>query len=324
MQANTEESKQMMLHVSSAEQIAEGVFSYELRDGNGAELPEFAAGAHITVSVPNGAVRSYSLCNNPDERDRYVIAVKREDSGRGGSKSLTEGIKKGDLIAVSEPHNLFPLAPEAKEYIFIAGGIGITPILSMMRQLNATGDIPYKMYYLSRSPATTPFLQELSSPEFKDKVVIHHDQGDPGRSFDLWPVLEKSAARRHVYCCGPVGLMDAVRDMTGHWPTSAVHFESFSNPAAAPRPDDKPFTVRLARSGAVVSVPAGVSILDALREHGCRVSASCESGTCGTCRTNLLAGEADHRDLVLLEHERADQIMVCVSRATSPELLLDL
>jgi phthalate 4,5-dioxygenase reductase subunit len=118
--------------------------------------------------------------------------------------------------------------------------------------------------------------------------------------------------------------MDAVRDMTGHWPTSTVHFESFSNPAAAPRSDDKPFTVRLARSGAVVPVPAGVSILDALREHGCRVSASCESGTCGTCRTNLLAGEADHRDLVLLEHERADQIMVCVSRATSPELLLDL
>jgi phthalate 4,5-dioxygenase reductase subunit len=324
MQANTEESKQMMLHVSSGEQIAEGVFSYELRDGNGAELPEFTAGAHITVTVPNGALRSYSLCNNPDERDRYVITVKREDGGRGGSKSLTDGIKKGDLIPVSEPHNQFPLATEAKEYIFIAGGIGITPMLSMMRQLNATGDIPYKMYYLSRWPAATPFLQDLSSPEFKDKVVIHHDQGDPARSFDLWPVLEKSAARRHVYCCGPVGLMDAVRDMTGHWPTSAVHFESFSNPDAAPRPDDKPFTVRLARSGAIVPVPAGISILDALREHGCPVSASCESGTCGTCRTNLLAGEADHRDLVLLEHERADQIMVCVSRATSPELLLDL
>jgi phthalate 4,5-dioxygenase reductase subunit len=324
MNMQTEDEHRMTLIVSSAEQVAEGIFSYELRDPNHADLPPFTAGAHLTIQVPSGALRSYSLCNDPAERDRYVITVKREENGRGGSKSLADHIRAGDRISVSEPSNLFPLDPKAKKYIFIAGGIGITPMLSMMRHINASGGVPYQMYYLSRTPQTTPFLQELQSPEFKGKVVIHHDYGDPGRSYDLWPVLETPVAHCHVYCCGPTMLMDAVRDMTGHWPVSAVHFESFTNVAAAPRADDTPFTVRLAHSGDVVDVPAGVSILEALRERGYQVSASCESGTCGSCRTKLLAGEADHRDLVLLEHERADQIMVCVSRAKSPELLLDL
>jgi phthalate 4,5-dioxygenase reductase subunit len=324
MTTKTEEPNQMTLRISRVERIADGVFCYELRDQNNAELPAFTSGAHITVQVPSGALRSYSLCNNPAERDRYVIAVKREDAGRGGSMSLTDSVKEGDLITASGPNNQFPLDPKAKEYLFIAGGIGITPMLSMMRTLNASGNVPYKMIYLSRSPAITPFLEELNTPEFKDKVVIHHDYGDPDRSFDLWPLLETPRAHCHVYCCGPKGLMDAVQDMTGHWPQSAIHFESFSNAAAAPRPDDTPFNVRLASSGEVVEVAAGVSILEALRQSGHRVPASCESGTCGTCRTHLLAGEADHRDLVLQEFERGDQIMVCVSRAKTPELLLDL
>jgi phthalate 4,5-dioxygenase reductase subunit len=313
----------MPLRVANAGEIATGVFRYELRDPAGADLPPFTAGGHVTVWVPSGGTRCYSLANDPAERGRYVIAVKREETGRGGSRSLVDRTREGDLIPVSAPANQFPLATKASESIFVAGGIGITPILAMVRHLTAGGADRYRLYYLTRSPAMTPFLDELRAPEFAGKMTLHHDGGDPGRALDLWPLFERPTSA-HIYCCGPQGLMDAVRDMTGHWPSSAVHFESFTNAQAAPRVDDAPFAVRLARSGDVVTVPANVTIMNALRTHGCRVASSCETGTCGTCRTRLLAGIADHRDLVLADDERADNIMVCVSRAKSAELTLDL
>jgi phthalate 4,5-dioxygenase reductase subunit len=159
--------------------------------------------------------------------------------------------------------------------------------------------------------------------ERRGRVTIHHDEGDPARAYDLWPVLEQPKGA-HVYCCGPRGLMEAVRDMTGHWPSSAVHFEDFGIGGAQATADSRPFTVRLARSGRELTVPATASLLDTLRGHGVRVASSCESGTCGSCRTGLLDGEADHRDLVLAEHERHCNIMVCVSRARSNMLVLDL
>ena len=311
------------LRVAAAGEIATGVFRYELRDSAGADLPPFTAGAHVTVWVPSGGTRCYSLANDPAERDRYVIAVKREENGRGGSRSLVDRTHKGDLIPVSAPANLFPLPPKAREFIFVAGGIGITPILAMAQHLNTTGVDRYHLYYLTRSPAMTPFLDELRASEFAGKVTVHHDNGEPDRAFDLWPLFERPTSA-HIYCCGPQALMDAVRDMTGHWPSNAVHFESFTNAQAAPRVDDVPFAVRLARSGDVVTVPAHVTIMDALRAHGCRVASSCETGTCGTCRTRLLAGIADHRDMVLTDDERADNIMVCVSRAKSAELMLEM
>jgi phthalate 4,5-dioxygenase reductase subunit len=152
-------------------------------------------------------------------------------------------------------------------------------------------------------------------------VIVHHDGGDPARAFDLWPLLEKPGPG-HLYCCGPRPLMDAVRDMTGHWPGGRVHFESFVDGAAA-RPDDRPFAVRLARSGRVLEVPVGRSLLQVLRDAGVEVPSSCESGTCGSCRTTLLAGTADHRDLVLFPEEHATAIMVCVSRACGGELVID-
>jgi len=313
----------MPLRVTRVDAIADDVFRYDLRSLDGRDLPPFTAGAHVTVWLPNGATRCYSLANDPAERRRYEIAVKREPAGRGGSASLLDSVREGDALNISSPDNWFALAPNARSYMFIAGGIGIAPIMSMMRHLNATGIAPYRLYYLTRAPAQTPFRIELQAPAFADKVVLHHDGGDAGRAFDLWPLFE-TPTKAHVYCCGPLRLMDAVRDMTGHWPASAIHFESFSNALAAPRIDDVPFVVRLARSNAIVNVDAGVSILEALRARGCPVPSSCESGTCGTCRTRLLEGEADHRDLVLNEGERADHIMICVSRAKSPELVLDL
>ena len=313
----------MRLRVADADQIAAGIFRYDLRHPSGAALPSFAPGAHVTVWTPAGSTRCYSLSNDPAQRHRYEIAVKREASGRGGSSSLIEAVRRGDMLDVSAPDNWFALVPNAREFVFIAGGIGITPIMSMVRHLNATQTARYRLYYLTRSPAVTAFADELSSAPYAANVVIHHDDGDPTRAFDLWPLFERPTSA-HVYCCGPQPLMDGVKDMTGHWPSSAIHFESFTNALAAARADDSAFRVRLAKSADVVDVPAGVSILDALRAHGYRVPSSCESGTCGTCRTRLLAGDADHRDLVLTDEERADNIMVCVSRAKCAELVLDL
>jgi phthalate 4,5-dioxygenase reductase subunit len=220
---------------------------------------------------------------------------------------------------VSAPVNNFALAKSPAGYLFIAGGIGVTPIIAMMRQLTASGG-RFKLYYCTRSPAATAFRDELSAPELRGKVKIHHDGGDLAKALDLWPVVEKPQG--HLYCCGPRGLMQAVRDMTGHWSPSAVHFEAFTEAAEA-KPDDKPFTVRLARSGGSIAVPVGKTILEALRDHGLDVPSSCESGTCGTCRTRLISGEADHRDLALADDERATNIMVCVSRARSGELVID-
>jgi phthalate 4,5-dioxygenase reductase subunit len=306
--------------VTRAEPIADGISLFELRRPDGSDLPEFTPGAHLSIRVPNGLVRKYSLCNDPAERDRYCVAVKREPGSRGGSLSMIEEVKVGDELLVAPPRNDFALARSPAGYTFIAGGIGITPIMAMIRHLAGTGSTPFKLYYCTRNPQTTAFRGELTAPPFKGKVVIHHDDGDPARSLDLWPILERP--KGHVYCCGPRALMQAVRDMTGHWSPSAVHFELFTEPVRN-APDDRAFRVRLARSGDVIDVGVGTTILEALRAHGLDVPSSCESGTCGTCRTRLLAGEADHRDLVLAEHEHADTIMVCVSRARSAELTID-
>lgn len=311
----------MTLRVSRAEKVAADIHVLELRHPGGGELPEFTAGSHLTVRSPNGSLRKYSLCNDPAERNRYVIGIKRDPAGRGGSVDLVDNIGVDDHVEVSAPHNAFELAEKASAFILIAGGIGITPILSMARKLNSQRR-RYKLYYLTRSPELTAFADELQGEAFAGKVVIHHDHGDPLMSFDLWPVLEKPT-NAHVYCCGPRALLEAVRDMTGHWSTSAIHFESFIDAGAAARPEDTPFTVVLAQSGARIEVPPGVSILEAMRDRGYDAPSSCESGTCGTCRTRLLAGEADHRDLVLMDDEKARQIMICVSRARSPEIVID-
>lgn len=309
------------LKVVGAARIATDIHQFELAREDGGALPEFSPGAHLRVQTPGGAIRCYSLSNDPAERHRYVIAVKREAAGRGGSASLIDRIGAGDLLPVSTPRNGFGLQGNPARYIFIAGGIGITPILSMVRHLETTGGKPFKLYYLTRSPEMTAFRDELA--ERRGTVMIHHDQGDPAAGYDLWLVLEQQKGA-HVYCCGPRGLMDAVRDMTGHWPTSAVHFEDFGVGAAIALADNQPFIVRLARDGREFEVPADRSLLDTLRAHGVTVPSSCESGTCGTCRTGLLAGEADHRDLVLAPYERVDNIMVCVSRARTGTLVLDL
>lgn len=320
---DTDTRPALRLKVESRNEVARDMFMFDLRDEEGRDLPEFEPGSHVVVTAPNGQKRRYSLCNSVAERKRYVIVVKREENGRGGSLSITSDLREGDSIDVEPPANDFPMSTTTpRSYIFIAGGIGITPVRAMALHIAAQGKTNWKLYYFTRSPEITAFREELADPAFAGNVVIHHDNGAPDEAYDLWPVLEEPSGA-HLYCCGPKGLMDAVRDMSGHWPDNTVHFEDFVG-AEATRADDTAFNVRLERSGQLVEVPPGTSILDALRRNGHALPSSCESGTCGTCRTRYTAGEPDHRDLVLSDREKEREIMVCVSRARSPELTLDI
>ena len=309
------------LRVSGAERVAADIHRFELRDPAGGPLPAFTPGAHVLVTSPAGHVRRYSLCNDAGERDRYVIGVKRDPAGRGGSVDLVDRVGVGDRVPVSEPRNAFELDERAPAYLLIAGGIGITPLLSMVKHLRK-GDAKFRLYYCTRSPGHTAFADELRDVGPQGRVTLHHDGGDPARALDLWPLFEKPT-KEHVYVCGPRPMLEAVRDMTGHWSPAAIHMESFVDAGAAQKPEDRPFTVVLARSGDRIEVPPGVSILEAMRARGHDAPSSCESGTCGTCRTKLVAGAADHRDLVLMDHERASQVMICVSRAKTPEIAID-
>lgn len=312
----------MPLCVARKAALTPDIFLFELRSPDGADLPKFTPGSHLTVQVPAGMRRNYSISSGPARRDAYEIAVKRDACGRGGSISMADDVHEGDLLQVSVPRNNFELTDRANAYLFVAGGIGITPILSMMRHLQANGREKFNLWYCTRDEQGTAFLDTLRE-EFGSKVHFHHDRGDMANAFDFWDIFEKPS-KAHVYCCGPKGLMDSVRDTSGHWPSGAIHFESFGVEQAHRK--NMPFSVRLRKSGDVVPVGKDQSILDALRKHGLRVPSSCESGTCGSCRTHLIVGDVDHRDMVLGDAEKDSQIMVCVSRAAAEggELVLDL
>lgn len=308
--------------VTGKETVAKDIYSFELRHPDGAALPPFTAGSHVTVEVPGVGRRNYSLHGDPADTTHYAIAVKRDEHGRGGSMGMADRVQQGQRLMISAPRNNFELHPRANDFLFIAGGIGITPILSMMKHLKTQQRGKFKLIYCTRDAEHTAFLPELSGPGFAGQVQLHHDQGELANAIDLWPVFEKPGTA-HVYCCGPRGLMESVADMSGHWPSGAIHFESFGVDASAYAANTA-FSVHLQRSGIDVPVAADQTILEAVRARGVYVPSSCESGTCGTCRTGLLAGEAEHRDMVLSDEEKESQIMVCVSRAKSDQLVLDL
>jgi phthalate 4,5-dioxygenase reductase component len=314
----------LSLRVAEKKAIATDVQLFELVHPEGADLPVFTAGAHITVLTPNGLTRRYSLCNSPLERQRYCIAVKREAQGKGGSVSLIDGVQAGDMLSVvSGPLNYFELSTTASSHLLIAGGIGITPVLSMLHALHAQG-AKFQLVYLSRTKQDAAFLDVLSQAPWASQVTVHHDQGDMAKAFDLRKLLSQQAPDQHLYCCGPRGLMQAVRELSKHWSADSVHFEDFGSSEQPDKASAGEFEVRLKKSGVTVKVPAEISILEALRRQGVAVPSSCESGTCGTCRTPLLSGVAQHLDYVLDEDEQVNEIMICVSRAKSRVLELDI
>ncbi|MFK7966496.1 MAG: 2Fe-2S iron-sulfur cluster-binding protein [Burkholderiaceae bacterium] len=311
-------SSMLRLRLEARRDLTEGIAEFTLVSADGQDLPGFTPGAHLTIETPSGAMRRYSLIGDPGQTNFYVIAVKHEVYGRGGSASLHLEAGVGDEFWVEAPINEFELI-EAPGYLLIAGGIGITPILSMVRELERSGRTDYHLLYCTRDADQTAFLQELQSPDRLGQITIHHDAGDPDQIYDFWPLLEEPT-EAHIYCCGPAALMEEVRDMSGHWPMEAVHFESFA-PLQVLRDDDRAFSVRV-DGGPSIEVPADKTILESLRAHGLALRSSCESGSCGTCKMSLLSGEVDHRDLCLTDEERRSHLMICVSRAVNGELVL--
>ena len=305
---------------------AEGIHSFELVPVGGTTLPLFTAGAHIQVQLPNGMSRPYSLHNLPGEIGRYEIAVQCEPNGRGGSRYLHEHVRPGDVLAVSEPVNHFELDESASRYILIGGGIGVTPLIAMVRRLRQIG-ADYAFHYCSRTEDLMAFREEAEDLCPGGRLSAHIDGGDPTKGLDCARLLATPEAGTLVYCCGPAGLMSAVRAASARWPAGTVHFESFGPPAAPATMVSEAgaeFEVELASRGLVVPVRPGESILEALRARGIDPDSSCEAGTCGVCRTRILGGEAEHLDYVLAEDEQADWMMICVSRAKSRRLQLEL
>jgi phthalate 4,5-dioxygenase reductase subunit len=313
----------MNLLVSHKAQIAGDIYLFEVRDANGAALPGFTPGAHVEVTGPTGLVRKYSLCSAPGETGYYRFAVKKEHHGQGGSRAMIEGVHTGDRLDVSTPRNDFPLEASAERFLFIAGGIGITPIYAMMQHLDARG-VPYDLYYFARTASVTAFLNEVNAPREHSNITVYHDEGDPSRAFDVAGLLAAREPGTHIYCCGPRPLMDAVREAAANWPRGTVHFEDFGSAKVAEESNvNRPFRCHLAKSGVTLDIPADKSIVQVMREHGFDVPTSCETGSCATCKTALIAGVADHRDLALFDDEQDTFIIPCVSRAKTQEITID-
>lgn len=307
----------LTVRIAAKEMLTPTICRFDLRAPDGQALPGFTVGAHINVRTPNGVTRSYSLNNDPDESDRYTIAVARHASGRGGSSSLVDGTTPGDLLSISSPSNAFELQP-ALRYLLIAGGIGITPIRAIFRHLRAEGGVGARLIYLTRSAEETAYLDEFADPSLNNAVILHHSTASR-RRLDLWPHLAQPDDDTRVYCCGSRSLMDHVRALTMHWRPSLIHFEDFAGVSGTDG-TSLPFRAIWAPTGHSIEVAATDTLLDALCAHGIDIPSSCESGTCGTCRVRLISGDAEHRDLVLDEHERKDFIMPCASRAKSASI----
>jgi len=299
---------------------ADQVHLYEFRPVSGAPVPRFTAGAHVDLHLPNGLVRQYSIANSEEQRDRYVLGVKRETAGRGGSRFMHDELRVGAVLAVGGPRNNFPLVEAAAHSVLIAGGIGVTPIVSMVARLRSLGG-SWELHYAVRRRSEAAFLDELRAGD--GPVRLHVDE-EQGGVLDVARVVGSAVQDAHLYCCGPTPMLEAFTVASAARPTHQVHLEHFS--AAIAPPVESGFVVELARSKLLVSIPPGQTILEALRAHGLKVQTSCEQGICGSCETRVLAGEPDHRDLLLSPEERAtnEVMMICCSGSRSTVLVLDL
>jgi ferredoxin-NADP reductase len=309
--------------VRSAESVAPRVKSFELADPAGTPLPAFTAGAHVDVTLPNGLVRSYSLLNDARERHRYVIAVLREEAGGGGSAWVHESLRPGDVLDISAPQNRFEIDEGGDHNILIAGGIGITPILSMAERFDELG-IDFRLIYCTRSREEGAFCAHIEE-RFGQRATLHQDGGLRERSLDVAALLGIREPGTHVYVCGPPGLIAAVRHAAREWPKGTVHFELFGAGRVVLPSENRPFDVHLKRRNLTLHVPADRSILEVLAENDVRVRSICRDGYCEACTTRYVAGKVEHRDSVLDEDDRKTFLQVCVSRALPGErLVLDL
>jgi ferredoxin-NADP reductase len=306
--------------VSDKRVEAEGVVSLELSSAHGGRLPDWAPGAHIDLILPNGMTRQYSLCGDRWVADRYRVGVLKAPASRGGSAFIHDELVVGDCVEVGGPRNNFALVP-SEGYLFVAGGIGITPLLPMIRQAEMLG-ADWQLLYGGRRRASMAFLDELASNGDRVTVAPQDDVG----LLDLSTFLGVPRPGAKIYACGPAPLLDAMLRATAHWPQHALCSERFVGQEDGNTLHLTSFEVTLARTGVTITVGPNESVLEAVQAAGVDVLSSCRQGTCGTCETRVLDGTPDHRDAILDGHERraGDCMFPCVSRSHSESLVLDL
>jgi len=305
------------LRVAARRDVAANVVELRLIGADGSALPSWEPGAHIDLVLPGGVERQYSLCG-PRGSDAWAVAVLREPAGRGGSAYVHDELVVGAAVAARMPRHHFTFDPE-RPALFVAGGIGITPLLSMMAAAEAA-DVDWSLAYAGRSREAMAYLSRLER-EYGARVAAYPATE---RRLDLPQVLaEARGANRVVYCCGPARLIEDVERLSADAPAGSVRFERFEPKATEPHPE---VAFEIEAGGQVLTVPPDRSILEVCEDAGMLVLSSCREGTCGTCETPLLEGNADHRDSVLTPAEQAEDrsLMICVSRALSPRLVLDL
>ena len=307
---------------------AEDIFVFELANSDGSALPAFDAGAHVEVLL-GGSVRHYSLCNSPIERHRYLLGILREEPGRGGSRMFCDSRTIGDVVTIRGPHNRFRLVGGASQSILIAGGIGVTPLIAMAEQLAAKGSC-FELHYLARTRARTAFFDRLTVSAFAPSVQFHFDDGPAEQQAQISAILGAAEPGKHVYICGPGGMMDAAIAIAtkNGWHQNNIHTERFANGGApaAENVENGEFHVEINSTGQRVLVLAGQTVVRALAEAKIQISTSCEEGICGTCIVGVLDGVPDHRDAILTDEERlgGKLFVPCCSRAKSNVLVLDL
>lgn len=302
------------------------VRSLELVHVDGLPLPAFTAGAHIDLHLDNGLVRSYSLLGDPADNTVYRIGVRREDAGRGGSLHVYRHLHSGTVLHISPPRNAFALDEQASNTLLLGGGIGITPLLAMAHRLTALGR-PWTLVYCGRERGQLAFVEQAATLARKAGAgfQLHIDE-ETGNVLSINALLASQPAGTHAYCCGPAPMLDAFRAAGNACPQIQLHWEYFSaGTLTAERPAGS-FSVQLARTGREVEIPADRSILDVLLDAGLDLDYGCMEGVCGSCRTEVLSGQPDHRDFVLSDSEKkaGNCMMVCCSRSLTPHLVLDL
>lgn len=304
----------------------EGVRLFDLRLINQDTLPLFTAGANIGVHINDDLVRHYSLCSHPKESYRYVIAVAKAADSKGGSLWMHQHLKEGETITISPPQNHFSLHESSAYSVLVAGGIGITPMLSMIMSLEEQGK-KWELHFVSRNKRQTPLLSQIMAMQHSLKfghIHMYFSRSVPSSRLDLPAIIASAPQGSHFYCCGPKSLLDDYSKRLEHVSSEKVHLEHFHSEKTAA--NQGKFTIVLARSGIEIDVHQGQTVLDVLKKHSINISYACGEGVCGSCEVQVLEGLPDHRDSVLSDTEKNENksMMVCCSGSLSDRLILDL
>jgi ferredoxin-NADP reductase len=317
---NLDSEKELLTTVAHKETLADGVVRLTLRTADGADFPLWSPGAHIDVSLPGGIIRQYSLCGERADRSQVQVAILNEPKSRGGSKYIHESLEEGADLWIRGPRNHFEFV-SAPTVIFIAGGIGITPIIPMLAQAQQLG-VDWHLYYGGRTEKSMAFTDELVAT-YGERVTLWPE--DQKGLIDLPAILGTPAERTKIYACGPGPLLNAVEERAKPWPARTLYTERFVAKDLGSVTNGA-FEIELTLAGRTLTVPADKTILETIEDAGISVLSSCQEGTCGTCETTIVEGEADHRDSLLTDEEKEsnESLFICVSRAKSARLVLEI